>query len=107
MNLITEKTKQILLANDDREKLLEEQKVLVKFFHPMSAFTWYVISMESDEDTLYCIVKGGFGDIEIGYSSLAEISSLRVGGLSVERDSSFTKMNAKEVLDKLKAGKHV
>ena len=69
----------------------EEVKVLVKFFNPFGAGTWYATEYDPETKTFF-----GYADLgnpafaELGYFSLAELESLRLpGGLGIERDLHF------------------
>ncbi len=69
----------------------EEVKVIVKFFNPFGAGTWYATEYDPETKTFF-----GYADLgnrnfaELGYFSLAELESLRLpGGLGVERDLHF------------------
>jgi hypothetical protein len=55
-----------------------------KFFTPDSSWTWYAVSFDG-QDTFFGLVEGQ--EKELGYFSLAEISSVRGPmGLAIERD---------------------
>jgi hypothetical protein len=58
----------------------------VKFFHPMSNWTWYATEFDG-EDMFFGLVCGHTK--EIGYFSLSELQSVNVMGLSIERDKYF------------------
>jgi len=59
----------------------------VKFFHPLSSWTWY--ATEFDGKDLFFGLVDGF-EKEIGYFSLSELEKIKVMGLGIERDLYFT-----------------
>lgn len=61
--------------------------VQVKFFHPMSSWTWYAIEYDPKEQLFF-----GWSpeDNEMGYASYEELSQVKVRGLGIERDLYFT-----------------
>ena len=67
--------------------------VVVKYFFPAGRYTLYVTEAEFDEEDVrlfgYCLSPFGPDCDEWGYASLAELQSLRVRGLSIERDLHF------------------
>ncbi|MEK6373189.1 MAG: DUF2958 domain-containing protein [Acidobacteriota bacterium] len=67
--------------------------VVVKYFFPAGRYTLFVTEAEfDDEDVLlygYCISPLGPDCDEWGYASLAELQSLRVRSLTIERDLHF------------------
>jgi hypothetical protein len=67
--------------------------VVVKYFFPAGRYTLYVTEAEFDgNDTQlfgYCLSPFGEDSDEWGYASLAELRSLRVRGLTIERDLYF------------------
>ena len=88
----------ILLTIMQREQLLangrnrdQDHRPVVKFFDPCGAATWLFTELDpGDGDTLFGLSDLGFGTPELGYSSLAEIASVRLRfGLGIERDLYF------------------
>jgi hypothetical protein len=67
--------------------------VIVKYFFPAGRYTLFVTEAEFDGDDAllygYCISPLGADCDEWSYSSLAELRSTRVRGLTVERDLDF------------------
>ncbi len=62
--------------------------VQVKLFTPWTSWTWYVIEFDGD-DLCFGLVDGY--ELELGYFSLSELESIRgPGGLTIERDLTFT-----------------
>ncbi len=65
----------------------EDVKIIAKFFHPFSSWTWYATEFDPIEKLFFGIVRGH--EIEWGYFSLDELSTLIVRGLPIERDRHF------------------
>ena len=84
-----------------------DQKVVAKFFDPTSQWTWYLMNQDPDNpDYLWGIVKGF--EVEMGSFSLRELQTIKVRfGLGIERDLHFKPQPAKDIWEKLLAGKHV
>jgi hypothetical protein len=68
------------------EFLGEDARVHVKFFSPVSGWTWYATEYDPGERRFFGYVKGDFP--EYGYFSLDELSSVEMmpGVPAVERD---------------------
>lgn len=94
MELITDAIRDLLLANAKAsDEALSagrdepDHEPVVKLFTPDAGATWLITEMSDDGDTLYGLCDLGLGSPEIGYVSLAELSSVRGKlGLPVERD---------------------
>src|SRR5712691_4553507 len=94
-----------LLPSEVREHLLplysqeneHDPLVYVKYFHPLSSWTWYATegSPEGDDFIFFGWVYGDFP--ELGYFSLQELESVNVMGLGIERDLHFKPMPLSEV----------
>ncbi len=72
-----------LYATED----IEDPIAQVKLFHPLGGATWFLTEYNPD-------TKIGFGlahiqETELGYISIEELQNLNLGGLGVERDTSF------------------
>lgn len=87
-----------LLTVEDRVRLLvnaltdeQDHPPVLKLFTPDGAATWLISEVDPDDpDRLFGLCDLGLGYPELGYVSLAEISSVRGQlGLSVERDLHF------------------
>ena len=89
MKLLTKSQRAKLLANGRNRD--GDHRPVVKFFDPFGAATWLFTELDpEDGDTLFGLVDLGFGSPELGYSSLAEIASVRCCfGLGIERDCYF------------------
>jgi hypothetical protein len=86
---------------------LENQKVVAKIFNPYGRGTWYLLNSDpQDPDYIWAIVD--FFEVEMGSVSRSELEGIKVPpfGLGLERDMSFTPINAKELFEGLLNGKH-
>ena len=61
-----------------------EHRVYAKYFHPFSNWTWYAVEYDPKQKLFFGLVDGH--EMETGYFTLAELESLKIGGLGVERD---------------------
>lgn len=87
-----------LLSVEDRVRLLvnaladdRDHPPVLKLFTPDGAATWLISEVDPDDpDRLFGLCDLGLGFPELGYVSLAEISSVRGRlGLPIERDLHF------------------
>jgi len=65
-------------------------KIIVKYFHPLSSWTWYVIEGEEQEDgdwRFFGLVDGQ--ERELGYFNLNQLKEVKIRGLGIERDMYF------------------
>lgn len=69
--------------------------VQVKFFHPMSNWTWYATEYDG-KDLFFGLVDGH--EKELGYFSLSELQSVKVHGLGIERDMYFIPKPLSEIM---------
>jgi hypothetical protein len=73
-----------------QERLGDQAKVIVKYFFPAGRYTFYVTEGEKDGTDVrlfgYCVSALGEDCDEWGYTSLTELLSVRVRGLTIERD---------------------
>lgn len=85
----------MLMTKEIREKLpapgttdgrpAEKVKVIVKYFNPTGAGTWYATEFDPEEEIFFGYAK--ITDGELGYFSLEELKSFRGRfGLGIERD---------------------
>ena len=89
MKLLTRSQRAQLLANGrNRDR---DHRPVVKFFDPTGAATWLFTELDpEDGDTLFGLADLGSGSPELGYSSLAEMLSIRCRfGLGIEQDLYF------------------
>ena len=86
MQLLTDEIRQKLPQLYSQEDV-EDPIAQVKFFHPLSNWTWYATEFDG-EDLFFGLVQGC--EEELGYFSLSEMESIKIGGLGIERDLHFT-----------------
>lgn len=91
MKLITKQIEKTLLAHPigSTEKY-PVKNVLVKFFNPCGAGTWYVFEAEKvgNDWTFFGLVD--LYEKELGYFTLSELKAIRLPfGLGIERDLYF------------------
>ena len=91
MKLITKEIEKKLLANPLYSTDGNMVKgVLVKFFNPCGAGTWYVFEAEKNGDDWEFFGLVDLYDKELGYFTLSELQSIHLPfGLSIERDMYF------------------
>lgn len=95
MMLLTKELREKLLANGavnaKRPENPEDFVPVVKFFNPTGAATWLFTELDQDGDTLFGLCDLGFGEPELGYASLTELTLTKVRfGLGIERDRHWT-----------------
>lgn len=79
--------------------------VVCKIFHPLSNWTFYLITQDpEDPDYLWGIVKGF--EIEIGSVQKSALEA-KIQGLSFERDLYFQPRLTKDIFQDLLNGDHV
>lgn len=106
MKLFTSAIDKQLFAQYNMGNDLENQKVVAKIFNPYGAGTWYLLNSDpNDPDYIWAIVD--LIDIEMGSVSRSELESIKVPPfrLPLERDTSFSPINALELYRGLKQGK--
>lgn len=96
MKLILAEHRKKLLANGAQTiadpETDHEHKPVVKWFNPTGAATWLISELDpDDEDRAFGLCDLGMGSPELGWVSVSEIESVRVGfGLKIERDMHWT-----------------
>ena len=106
MKLFTSAIDKQLFAQYNMGNDLENQKVVAKIFNPYGRGTWYLLNSDpNDSDYIWAIVD--LMDIEMGSVSRSELESIKVPPfrLPLERDTSFTPINALELYRGLMQGK--
>ncbi len=103
MKLLTKEIKNKLpgLGSQDG-KDPKEVPIIVKFFSPISNWTWYATEGEEQEDGnwLFFGLVRGF-ETELGYFSLRDLESVKSPlGLGIERDMYFGKHTLAEAKEK-------
>jgi len=87
-----------LYATDGKPK--DKIKIIAKFFHPLSAATWYATEYDPEERIFFGFVNlGNPTYAELGYFSLDELESVKVMGLGIERDLHFGEHYLSEVIE--------
>lgn len=82
MKLLTKALQKKLPALYSQEKLGEQAIVHVHYFHPLSNWDWF--GTEFSNGTFFGLVHGF--EEELGYFSLAELESVNIKGMRIERD---------------------
>jgi len=106
MKLFTKEIDKKLFAQYSKGADLESQMVVAKIFNPYGRGTWYILNSDpEDPDYLWAIVD--LFEVEMGSVSRSELETLKVPPfrLPLERDMSFTPINAAELYRGLLAGK--
>ena len=69
----------------------EDKRVTAKFFFPAGRSTFFMTELNPDERLAFGFVVSPLGPDcdEWGYFSIDELEELNVGGLGIERDTSF------------------
>lgn len=79
----------------DEDTPLADKICYVKFFHPLSSWTWFATEFDPETGIFFGWVDGQFP--EWGNFSLEEMQSVKVRGLGIERDMHFTPKPMKEI----------
>lgn len=106
MKLFTKEIDNKLFDQYQKGSDLENQKVVAKIFNPYGRGTWYLLNSDpQDPDYIWAIVD--LFEVEMGSVSRSELESIKVPpfGLGLERDLSFTPINAYELYMGLLNGK--
>jgi hypothetical protein len=73
-----------------QERLRDDARVLVKYFFPSGRYTFIATEAEEQDDDVlffgFCVSPFGADCDEWGYTCLSELQSVRVRGLTMERD---------------------
>ena len=94
MKLMTKALEKDLPPLYSQEKV-EDPLARVKFFHPLSHWTWYGIEYDQEKKLFFGLVYGD--EPELGYFSLEELESIVVHGLRIERDLCFDPIPLSEI----------
>ncbi|MCD8208696.1 MAG: DUF2958 domain-containing protein [Bacteroidales bacterium] len=99
MKLITKKVEKLmdkypLYSQDGKGK---NAVCIVKFFHTLSNWTWYVLEGDKKSGEFFGIVSGF--EIEYGYFTLDELAKHTKWGVGVERDRYFDPQPIKDIDD--------
>lgn len=95
MKLLTkELVKQFPKIRETDGTPMGERKVIAKFFHPFSNWTWYAFEYDG-KDEFFGLVDGF--EKELGSFSLAELESVKIMSLGIERDMYFGTPKIKDI----------
>jgi len=95
MKLMTKAILKQIPALYAQAKLGGDAICYVKFFHPMSSWTWYATEFDPVEGRFFGLVDGF--EKELGYFSLAELEETVVRGLHIERDMYWKPITLREI----------
>lgn len=95
MKLLTKALEKKLPALYAQDGKGGEAIAYVKFFHPFSSWTFYATEYDPEQGLFFGLVAGR--DEELGYVSLAEMESVKIHGLGMERDRHFDPTPLKEL----------
>ena len=87
MKLLTKTDEERLPALYSQDSQGDNAIAYVKFFHPISNWTWYVLEYDPANKDFFGFVQGH--EEELGYFSLSELEEVNAFGLGVERDLYF------------------
>jgi len=106
MKLFTADIDKKLFAQYLKGSDLANQVVVAKIFNPYGRGTWYLLNSDpEDPEYLWAIVD--MDDIEVGSVNRSDLENIRIKPfmLGLERDLSFTPMNAAKIYRGLNSGK--
>ncbi|SFL22700.1 DUF2958 domain-containing protein [Halanaerobium salsuginis] len=92
MKLLTEELKKQLPTLSEID---EDPLVYIKYFHPLSSWSWYVCAFDPEREVFTGLVDGF--EVEWGDFSLREMEEVEVMGLCIERDLHFNKIRLSEL----------
>jgi len=84
MKLMTKEIEEKIPALYSTEEAPFSPRVYVKFFHPLSNWTWYATEYDPATGDFFGFVDGD--DRSLGGFNLKELESVSVRGLGIERD---------------------
>jgi hypothetical protein len=96
MKLLTKEIEEKLISIEEA-KASDDPIVQVKFFHPLSNWTWFAAGYTDGH--FWGLVDGAF--VETGIFSLEEMKSVKLLGLGIERDLHFEPKPMSEVRQKI------
>ena len=94
-------TKQIIdeFRKTGSQEEAKTHKIIVKFFNPQGAGTWYATEYNEKDKIFFGYVKITFDGNEWGYFSLNELESFKGRfGLGIERDLHFGNHTIEDVI---------
>jgi hypothetical protein len=90
MMLLTKTNRKALPKLYSQENKGDDALAVVKFFDPISQWTWYATEFDGD-NTFFGLVKGNDPQPELGYFLLSELENFKgKWHLGIERDRHFT-----------------
>lgn len=92
--------KKLELPNIGETENQDNPKVHLKFFHPFSSWSWFLIEYSEEDELCFGLIDGH--EVELGYFSMSELKDLRIKGLPVERDLHWEPIGLLELKEKLK-----
>jgi len=96
MQLLTKAQKNKMIKNHQDQDGTKDFKAVVKLFNPTGNDTWYLSELDPETNTAFGLCD--VGHPELGYVSLDELSTIKVGmGLGIERDRWFTPKTFQEL----------
>ena len=100
MKLLTKEIEEKFMQQGCTEGMKPEDiQVIAKFFHPWASWRWYATEYDQESRMFFGLVNGF--EKELGYFSLDELESVKIMGLSIERDLYFSG-TLEEVMDGVK-----
>jgi len=84
MKLMTKEIEGKIPALYSTEEAPFSPRVYVKFFHPLSNWTWYATEYDPATGDFFGLIDGDYK--ELGGFNLKELESVSVMGLGIERD---------------------
>ena len=102
MKLLTKEIQERAEKQYEKNSDMDTQDVVAKFFNPVGSWTWYLMNKEPESSYCWGIVDG-FA-LEVGSFDVKELQEIELSfGLGIERDTSFTPMNAGKLYKSLVA----
>ena len=94
---------------DTAEKTSDKIKVRAKLFNPLGPQKWFITEYDPETKEAFGFVTLGDPQCaELGYISIQELEDLKLPlRLKIERDLHFPLTPLNEVMEKIRAGKHV
>lgn len=95
--LITDKIAETLPGLYENEEIGLDAEARVKYFHPLSNWTWYASEYDPEKGIFFGLVDGF--ELELGYFTLEELQAIGQDGqtLPIERDLHYEPKTLKEL----------
>jgi hypothetical protein len=94
MKLIINQNKIPKIGETENQK---DPVAVIKLFHPMSNWAWYITEYCSEDKLCFGLVDGH--EKELGYFALDELEALKIRGLGVERDLHWTPVPLSKIVE--------